>query len=192
MSKEKVCKKCGSSNVLIGRRLCKECNRIRCRESYYKTGKNRRILRGTTKCTLCKNQYTKWREKQVICPSCYKQSKNTEFKNNQYEMIGNKLKHRLIAEQLINRKLSFNEVVHHVDENVHNNELENLWIMSRHNHTKLHVFLRLQKVIYEKSLDKQSVNCWNILRVNQTKAWLEMTGANVIKLIELDNQQPRV
>lgn len=56
----------------------------------------------------------------------------------------------------------------------------------------IHVFLRLQKVIYEKSLDKQSVNCWNILRVNQTKAWLEMTGANVIKLIELDNQQPRV
>jgi hypothetical protein len=64
-----------------------------------------------------------------------------------------------------------------------------LWIMSRYNHGKLHEFLRIQRVAYEKSLGKNSVNCWNLFRVNQTTAWLETTNAKVKKLIELDNQQ---
>lgn len=188
----KVCKNCGSSDLVKNRRLCKDCNKKRISESYYRLGKKRREEKLKTKCSLCDNFYPKWRENQVICPNCSKQSKNTGFKQNQYKMIGNKCEHRVIAEQTIGRKLSTNEVVHHVDENIHNNELYNLWIMSRHHHGQLHKFLRLQKVAYEKSLGKNSVNCWNSLRVNQTTAWLEMTNAKVIKLIELANQQPSV
>jgi hypothetical protein len=190
MKKQKVCKNCGSSVLVKNRRLCKDCNKKRISETYYRLGKKRREKRLKTECKLCTSQYTKWRENQVICPSCSSQSKNTGFKSNQYKMVGNKCEHRVIAEQTIGRKLSTNEVVHHVDENIHNNELYNLWIMSRHHHVQLHGFLRLQRVVYEKSLGKNSVNCWNSLRVNQTTAWLEMTNAKVIKLIELANQQP--
>jgi len=190
MRKEKVCKNCGSSVLVKGRRLCKECNNKRSMACYYKSGKKRREMRLKTECKLCTNQYTKWIETQVICPECVRQSKDTGFTNNQYKMIGCQLEHRMIAEQTIGRKLSSNEVVHHIDENIHNNELSNLWVMSRHHHGRLHQFLRLQRVAYEKSLGKNSVNCWNSLRVNQTTAWLEMTNAKVIKLIELANQQP--
>ena len=185
----KLCKICGSSELVKGRRLCAPCNRKR---SAKYSSKERRAAKHNATCEACSKTFRAWRKSQIICGNCYKESLKTGFKKNGYCFIPKTSKHthREIAEKLIGRKLDTNEVVHHVDENPLNNELENLWVMSRHHHGKLHGFLRLQKVIYEKSLDKHSVNCWNILRVDQTTAWLEMTSAKVIKLIELDNQQP--
>jgi len=57
--------------------------------------------------------------------------------------------HRLIMEQRIGRKLSFNEVVHHRDGNKHNNNPDNLEVMSRAEHTRLH--RHLAKFAYAKS-----------------------------------------
>lgn len=187
----KVCKKCGSLELIKNTLLCKFCHRLRFKEYYQRKGKEFRRNKKQN-CTICNNLFTQHRKKQVFCPDCYKQSIKTNYKQNLYKKVGCRDEHRVIAEKLLNRKLSYNEVVHHVDENPQNNKLENLWVMSRHNHGKLHLFLRIQKVAYEKSLGEHSVNCWNILRVNQTTAWLETTGAKVIKLIELDNQQPSV
>ena len=62
--------------------------------------------------------------------------------------------------------------------------------MEKRKKDRSYSFLRIQRVIYEKSLDKHSVNCWDNLRVIQTTAWLEMTNAKVLKLNELVNQQP--
>ena len=39
-------------------------------------------------------------------------------------------------------------------------------------------------------MNENTENCWDTLRVPLTTAWLETTGANVIKLWELGNQQP--
>lgn len=46
--------------------------------------------------------------------------------------------HRFLMEQKIGRKLTFNEVVHHIDEDIFNNSIENLQIISRGNHIRLH------------------------------------------------------
>lgn len=46
--------------------------------------------------------------------------------------------HRLIMEKRLGRKLTFNEVVHHIDGNSLNNEDDNLLLMSRSEHIKLH------------------------------------------------------
>jgi len=46
--------------------------------------------------------------------------------------------HRKIIEDSIGRTLLYNEVVHHIDGNKTNNNLENLKLMSRSEHSKLH------------------------------------------------------
>lgn len=46
--------------------------------------------------------------------------------------------HRAIAEKKIGRKLGKNEVVHHIDGNKHNNSEENLEVMNRSDHMKIH------------------------------------------------------
>ena len=187
---KKLCKNCGSPDLVQGRRICNKCNRKRVK-TYYSKEKRAEALNST--CKACQKPFHAWRKEQVICGECYKGSKKTGFKKNPYKFNKGRSdhEHRKIAEDALGRKLNKNEVVHHVDEDPKNNSLENLWVMSRRHHGKLHVFLRLQRVIYEKSLEKHSVNCWDTLRVDQTTAWLETTGANVIKLIELGNQQPR-
>lgn len=185
----KLCKKCGSPELAKGRRICKYCNRERSKK-YYSNEKRKAKLNSF--CAACKELFHAWREKQILCGSCYKDSVNTGFEPNKYVFNPKKSDHvhRKMAEDLIGRKLSKNEVVHHVDENPKNNSLDNLWVMSRYHHGRLHAFLRLQRVVYEKSLDKHSVNCWDTLRVHQTTAWLATSGAKVLKLVELGNQQP--
>ena len=47
--------------------------------------------------------------------------------------------HRHILEQHLNHSLTINEIVHHKDGNIKNNNIENLEIMSREEHTSLHL-----------------------------------------------------
>ncbi len=46
--------------------------------------------------------------------------------------------HRLIMEEIVGRKLDFNEVVHHIDEDGMNNDPTNLEIKSRSDHSRDH------------------------------------------------------
>lgn len=47
--------------------------------------------------------------------------------------------HRIIMETIIGRKLSRNEVVHHIDGDTMNNDLSNLELISLSDHTKSHM-----------------------------------------------------
>ena len=47
--------------------------------------------------------------------------------------------HRYLVEQNIGRKLESYEIVHHIDGNKHNNVIENLEVISRSKHLKIHL-----------------------------------------------------
>ncbi len=47
-------------------------------------------------------------------------------------------KHRVVAEKMLGRPLSNNEVVHHKDGNKTNNRKSNLKVMTKEEHFKLH------------------------------------------------------
>ena len=86
-------------------------------------------------------------------------SKKTEFKEgqkawnykdgNNYKkiQIGKKSVkyHRYIMEKFLKRKLSSKEVIHHIDEDIHNNDISNLQILTNREHKKLHWKLRREK-----------------------------------------------
>lgn len=48
------------------------------------------------------------------------------------------LYHRIIMENLLNRLLTPLEVVHHIDRNTHNNNIENLQLVTEEEHRKIH------------------------------------------------------
>lgn len=48
------------------------------------------------------------------------------------------LQHRRVMEDYLGRKLRSDEIIHHIDENKHNNKISNLKIVTRAEHAKIH------------------------------------------------------
>lgn len=51
--------------------------------------------------------------------------------------------HRYIMEKHIGKKLRTNQIVHHINGDIHDNRIENLQIMSRRDHARLHLCNRI-------------------------------------------------
>ena len=62
--------------------------------------------------------------------------------------------HRVIAEKMIGRPLLFNEVVHHIDGDKLNNRQENLEIMSRSDHSRMHMTGNIRSAETKEKLHK--------------------------------------
>ena len=112
----------------------------------------------------CNVTYTKpscWPKSGKFCSStCYGMFVNKNMSNekhfnflhgimtNGYKRIRDgldrKLEHRVIMEQHLGRKLESGECVHHINENKTDNRLENLVVLSRSEHQKLHLKLQHQ------------------------------------------------
>lgn len=106
------------------------------------------------KCPVCGKQFRKNNPKDGVARKhcsieCYnkirkinlpkysypkKEKKNYQTKKIQGKVI---LKHRWVMEQHLGRKLSRHEVVHHIDGDRHNNNIENLMVMTQSEHLKL-------------------------------------------------------
>ena len=189
MSKKQLkCINCNQKRD-VGRKMCRQCY-LEHKKDYDKKRyqNNPLIKRRKIICKVCQKEYLGWRKEQTYCSDCWKlriQIGKETLNSNQYKMIGNKCEHRLIAENITGKKLSYNMVVHHVDDNPKNNDVSNLMVMDRRTHGRLHQYLDLQRAIIEKSMNENRGNCWNTLIVPMTTAWLETTSAKVIKLWEI-------
>jgi hypothetical protein len=183
----KKCTKCGKDRD-IGRTMCRACYLVYKSEEAKIRYKQQGKKRYQKICEACSVEYNACKKEQYLCSSCTKlkfQLASKTLNSNQYKMIGNRCEHRVIAEKILGYKLSYNMVVHHIDDNPKNNDISNLMVMDRRTHIRLHNYLDIQRVIIEKSMNENRGNCWNTLIVPMTTAWLETTSAKVIKLWEI-------
>jgi len=68
--------------------------------------------------------------------------KNKSLKKDTYKKLYGRHEHRVIAEQILGRKIKRDEHVHHIDFNKHNNSPENLAVMNKNDHLKLHADIK--------------------------------------------------
>lgn len=138
---ELICVGCGKLHYKlecqIGRGRGKFCSK-ECRDKYRQNG-------STLTCRFCGDAfYRRYGEQgktiSAFCSiECYKNSRIKNAKNTTYLKYGAIHRHILIAESALGRKLHPKEIVHHIDEDKHNNLIENLAILpSQEFHAKVH------------------------------------------------------
>lgn len=76
-------------------------------------------------------------------------------------------------------------IIHHINDNPTDNAVNNILLMSREDHTSLHQYLQHHRSLLLKDNSSNFENCWNTLRDQLTTAWLEMTNATVIKIVDI-------
>nr|DAH32797.1 MAG TPA: HNH endonuclease [Caudoviricetes sp.] len=144
----------------------------------------------TCMCIGCGKEFQGTRKTSLFCSKiCFNKNKSNEgtnpyvYDSDNYKQ--NLWQHRNIAENILGRKLSSNEIVHHLDGNPQNNALTNLIVLSRSKHASLHHYLNIQRALLEQSRSENSENCWNNLIVPMTTTWLETANVKVKKLWEI-------
>ena len=180
---KKLCIDC-NENVSFERKRCIDCVKVYNRNRVKKYHKKDKPRYGIIDCVICGKKLIKGRINQVAHGKCKINHKTI----NNYNDVPRSKKGNTIARQIVidlGFKLNYNLVVHHIDENPNNNTLSNFWIISRKNHTQLHMFLKENRSLLGKPNDSNLENCWNILRDQLTTTWLETTGVNVIKITDI-------
>lgn len=135
-------------------------------------------------CPYCGEEFVKSRPEQITHKKCFKIHKTVE----NYNKVGRSAKGNTLGRQIIfdlGFVLSKDMVVHHLDENPSNNNLNNLLILNRKYHAKLHRFLEKNWSLLSKDNNSNLENCWNSLRDQLTKTWLETMSVKVKKIVDI-------
>jgi len=126
---------CKANNIILFYRTKCKCNIC---NSVLKENDINKIWRAyNNKYIIDSHKYISTIDKTILCISCFDKLPLKYYKGIKINGIAMD-EHRYLMEQKIGRKLNYNEVVHHIDCNKHNNKLENLQLMSRIDHVKLH------------------------------------------------------
>ena len=147
---EKLCIQCGKPRE-IGRQMCRECyltfNAERTKKRYVINGRHNY---GIGHCVTCGKEIKLYRREQLWCINCANNS-TSKYDNvsNLYEVKHKTSNHthRNIIEEKLQRKLDYNEVIHHLDEEPTNNNFNNLIVIGRGDHARLHRHLRKEQVL---------------------------------------------
>ena len=163
------------------------------RKMHYYRKKNQGIKYRTTYSGICLNCGCSFEGVRKSCMFCsdkcmrdlYKKF-DLESNNNYIHVKGNQenniLEHRKLAETLLDRKLGYNEVVHHLNGKSKDNDPSNLIILSRSDHGKLHSYLVLFGARLEKFTNMNIIDNWQELILPLTQNILENSKINYIRL----------
>lgn len=138
---ELICLECGNKHLKLECQLKKGrgkfCSKI-C------ANKNRQVGR-TIKCLFCEKEFYRRASEekrnvlQFCSNECYFNNRILNAKKTTYLKEGSVHRHILVAEKALNRKLNKGEIVHHIDEDKKNNNIENLAVLpSQSIHAKVH------------------------------------------------------
>lgn len=140
---EYICSNCGIG-FETKKRKTRTCSPQCLHEAFGKRGRSTKQIH---MCKWCNKVDTGNRHKMFCSNECLSESIKSKssyvdpyaFHKSVVESFGRKVRyHRFIMEQKLGRKLERNEIVHHIDGNKHNNELDNLMLLSSSEHAKLH------------------------------------------------------
>ena len=178
----KICKTEGCTNERMRHkgfcRICINKQMMKRHTATYVKGKYRKFDK---LCSVCGKLYKASYAKQLRCTECCRTRLNLGGANNLQHVNTRRngvsiLKHRLIAENILHRKLLQDECVHHLDHNKQNNDPTNLILIHTKDHSKLHDYLRTERLnrmwdIDTAMLEKEK---WLTVVVPITKAWLNI------------------
>lgn len=144
MKKERIklnCLQCGSEHYKLECQLKNGRGKFCTKECANKSRQNGESI----KCAFCNSEfYRRFGEQkdainQFCSKECYFNDRILKAKKSTYLKFGGVHRHILIAEKALGRKLKKGEIVHHIDEDKHNNLIENLAILpSQKFHAQVH------------------------------------------------------
>ena len=116
-------KECSNNARKTGKTIkCKQCNK-----DFY-----------TTRNEFCSQKCARIYKKEHYNHKIYMENGYAVRYIDGYNKKGNVKEHRYIMEQYLGRKLNNNEIVHHKDGNKLNNNIDNLEVMLRGEHSRMH------------------------------------------------------
>lgn len=145
----RICKICNKRliNCYYNKRYCDECKREIKKNYDRRKNNDNKVL-----CDIC-GHLKDYRAKRCIKCCRIKAGIEGIARKGKYDRA-----YRIIAENLIGRRLKSNEVVHHINYNRLDNRAENLMIVTRKEHKRLHRFdLKKNQKIYLN--DKELMDC---------------------------------
>lgn len=135
-------------------------------------------------CIVCGKTYDAFRKNAKFCSDCFKKVMNKDL-----ESDNNYGEHRLLAENVIGRKLTYNEVIHHLDGNSQNNSLDNLILLSRSKHTSLHRHINIEGAILEAKFGTEFYDKWITSIKVLSLAWLNSNNIEYKTLKEIEEER---